>query len=132
MEPAIIRLMEQLRLMGCTIDPCGSRVTCNPAPEGTDADFLVEVPSSRTDVANIDDMIRSAGFSSESDEHYQDAEANGFLSFRCDDVNFIVTANARFAAKHRVATKLCTRLNLLDKADRVAVFQAVLYAKGAE
>jgi hypothetical protein len=57
-------------------------------------------------------------------------ERNVFVSLRSGDVNLIVTSDARFAARFLVATRLATQLNLLNKNDRVALFQAVLYGKG--
>jgi hypothetical protein len=72
-------------------------------------------------------LLSGAGFQWEGNEHYQDASGD-FMSWRsAEKVNLIVTASAAFAARHRVATALCKRLNLMDKADRIALFQAVLY-----
>ena len=42
-------------------------------------------------------------------------------------VNLIVTRNDTFFNRFMAASSVAKRLNLLDKADRVAVFQAVLY-----
>lgn len=114
--------------LGCVVRPCGSRVTCNPAPKDTDADYLVQMERTDTDtVGRVVNELSAAGFKWEGGEHYKDAAASDFMSWRKDDTNLIVTANAGFANRHRVATALCTRLNLLDKADRIALFQAVLY-----
>ena len=118
--------------LGCTIEPCGSRVTCNPAPLNTDADYLVVAPPLKMQI--VSDLVCLLGehkFTWEGSEHYQDAAASGFMSWRRDDVNLIVTADQQFAARHRAATALCKRLNLLSKPDRVAVFQAVLYSNAA-
>lgn len=120
-------LRTDLESFGCKISPCGSRVTCNPPPAGTDQDYLVEVPHGEKNVRDAMDAFGSAGFHWEGSEHYQNAMADGFMSWRKDDVNLIVTSNAGFAARHRAATALCTRLNLMEKADRIALFQAVLY-----
>lgn len=120
-------LLDALKNLGCTVEPCGSRVTCNPAPMDTDADFLVQIPSDQASVSRIVSEIGAAGFSWEGGEHYQSAVGE-FMSWRGDDeVNLIVTASPKFAARHRVATSLCKRLNLMDKSDRIALFQAVLY-----
>lgn len=115
-----------LVLLGAKIEPCGSRVTCSPPPENTDHDFLVELPPSDVTVSNFVASATEAGFRWEGSEHYQVA-ASTFMSWRRDDINLIVTADATFAARHRVATSLCKRLNLLGKDDRIALFQAVLY-----
>lgn len=113
-------------LAECKIEPCGSRVTCNPPPVDTDRDFLVVMPDDHEKISAIVSSLDAAGFRWEGSEHYQDA-AGDFMSWRRDDVNLIVTRNAVFATRHRAATYVCTRLNLQNKPDRIAVFQAVLY-----
>lgn len=115
-----------LVLLGARIEPCGSRVTCSPPPADTDHDFLVELPPDEMTVSNFVCSASEAGFRWEGNEHYQTAVST-FMSWRRDDINLIVTSDATFAARHRVATSLCKRLNLLAKDDRIAVFQAVLY-----
>ncbi len=113
-------------LSGCDVEPCGSRVTCNPPPLDTDRDYLVVVPNDADAVRNVVMSLESNAFRWEGSEHYQDA-AGEFMSWRRDDVNLIVTANQSFAMRHRAATAVCKRLNLQNKSDRIAVFQAVLY-----
>jgi hypothetical protein len=115
-----------LEFTGSIIEPCGSRVTCNPPPTDTDRDFLVVVQNEDT-VPSIVSELSRLGFHWEGDVHYQTAASDGFMSWRSHDVNFIVTASADFARRHRSATALCTRLNLMGKQDRIALFQAVLY-----
>lgn len=123
-SPAVIAL----EALGATFERCGSRVTCEPAPENTDEDWLVILPASQEVVACAVNELSGDGFSWEGSEHYQDAAANDFMSWRKDRVNLIVTASEEFARRHRAATAMCKRLNLLDKQDRIALFQAVLYA----
>lgn len=114
----------------CTSEPCGSRVTCNPLPVDTDRDYLVQI-SHDYDVAGVVTRLCALGFEWEGSKHYRDA-AGDFMSLRRDDLNLIVTANAEFATRHRAATHVCKRLNLPNKQDRIAVFQAVLYGKQHE
>jgi hypothetical protein len=111
-----------------SIEPCGSRVTCDPAPLDTDEDFLVEISPKETDVGEVVNCLGGLHFHWEGGEHYQMA-ADTFMSWRRGNVNLIVTANKRFADRHRTATWLCKRLNLLNKQDRIALFQAVLYGE---
>ena len=106
--------------------PCGSRVTCSPAPTDTDADYLVVIPNTHGAVADAVGKLGEAGFKWEGGEHYQIA-ANTFMSWRKGDVNLIVTRNSSFAVKHGVATSICKKLNLMSKDDRIMVFKAVLY-----
>lgn len=122
------QLENSLRAARCTVTPCGSRVTCRPEPVFSDYDYLVFCPDARA-VSQAVSIMSSHGFLWEGSEHYQNAAASGFMSWRGGEVNLIVTGDPEFAARHAVATKLCSRLNLMDKQDRIAVFQAVLYAK---
>lgn len=108
--------------------PCGSRVTCDPTPTDTDEDYLVQVPSPR--VPDVMVGLNECGYSWEgSSEHYQFKIDDGFSSFRKGRVNLIVSANPFFVERHQVATHVCKRLNLMNKKDRIALFQAVLYGR---
>lgn len=75
---------------------------------------------------NIDALLLAAEFNKEGGESYT-GQTNVFNSWRRGDVNLIVTTDPQFARKHRAANKVCKALNLMAKADRVLVFQAVLY-----
>lgn len=50
-----------------------------------------------------------------------------FTTYRCGEVNLIVTDAEWFFANWCGATDIAKRLNLLDKAGRIALFQGVLY-----
>ena len=120
-------VFQTLRPEDCTVEPCGSRVTCKPAPTDTDEDFLVQIAADESAISRVVGLLVGAGFKWEGDtEHYQ-AAANEFMSWRRGDINLIVTASGDFARRHRAATSVCTRLNLMNKDDRIALFQAVLY-----
>lgn len=102
--------------------PVGSRVTCDPSPLDTDEDWLVLVRSS-TDV-----LLSNAGFSQDgSPEFYTGNDNGGFRSWRKGDVNVVTTESREFFDRFVTATDLAKRFNLLAKADRIALFQAVLY-----
>lgn len=119
------------------IEPCGSRVTCDPCRPDADYDWLVQIMPdndgpfdgsvSEQRICDIAEQLGNEGFVLEGSEHYQSVAANSFMSWRLGEHNLIVTANAAFAARHRAATACCKRLNLLNKPDRIALFQAVLY-----
>lgn len=124
------RLLAETIATRCEIEPCGSRVTCNPAPTNTDADFLVFVKSGNEgDVSAVVAALAAAGFRWEGSEHYQVEAACGFMSWRKDERNYIVSSSPLWVKRHRAATALCKRLNLMNKADRIAVFKAVLYGE---
>lgn len=126
MDISILRA--ELESLGCVIEPCGSRVTCSPPPIDTDEDYLVHIVGGREQaISDTVSTLSEHGFKWEGNVHYQDASRDDFMSWRNEDVNLIVTANHDFAERHRAATHVCTRLNLLHKSDRIALFQAVLY-----
>lgn len=117
----------------CEVEPCGSRVTCSPPPRDTDADYLVFVASLKEDdVSRVVNLLSSNGYVWEGNSlHYQTVAGSTFMSWRKDDINFIVSASYNFVKRHRAATAVCKRLNLLEKADRIALFKAVLYGEVA-
>lgn len=125
-------IIDALTAMGCLVEACGSRVTNDPPPTDTDVDFLVLVTSGKSGVASVVNTLAGFGFKWESNEHYQEAARDNFMSWRMGRINLIVTGNRDFARRHSAATAVCRRLNLHDKADRIALFQAVLYGNGGE
>lgn len=123
LEPALSLDSENFK-----IEPCGSRVTCNPPVLDTDQDYLIEILNpTNTKISDAVGWFHIFDFKFEGGEHYQVLASGSFMSFRKKDINLIVTANPEFARKHRLATKLCTQYNLLKKTDRIALFQAILY-----
>ena len=108
------------------ITPVGSRITCNPAPQNTDEDWLVLL---RNDAAAA---LEAAGFSQEgSPQFYTGNDVGGFRSWRCGNINIVTTHSSAFFDLFMTATALAKRFNLLKKADRIALFQAVLYGVDA-
>jgi hypothetical protein len=132
-SPVALRVIATLRDLGCRVEPCGSQVTCLPAPTtGTDIDYLVEVPSEAFE--DVIEFLHNEHYLYEGDDSYDTPPDDSFASWKRDAypepvVNLLLTTSPSWAEKHRVATHLCTRLNLLHKPDRLAVFQAVLYTK---
>lgn len=134
-EYDLTRLFNQLEELNCSAEMCGSRVTCNPPIMDTDVDYLIQILApnrgdepSQEQISNVVQTISSFGFMLDCNEHYQSSAVTGFMSFKLDGVNLLVSANAPWCTRHRAATTLCKRLNLMHKPDRIAVFQAVLYA----
>jgi hypothetical protein len=110
---------------------CGSRVTCVPPPTDTDRDVLVLCGGDGA-LSWLHSYLTEEGFKWEGDrEHYQNVatQDDTFLSFRRGELNLIVTRSPIFATRHRAATQLCKQINVLDKDERIKIFQQVLYGR---
>lgn len=127
MIEAITNLLgDQLLLM----QPAGSRVTCIPAPTDTDEDYILRVK----DIGVVDALLQMdewvfGGSKIPPDVNYI-APDEWFASYTKGEVNLIITASDQFYRRFVAATSIAKRLNLLEKPDRIALFQAVLYANG--
>ena len=104
----------------------GSRITCNPAPTDTDEDVLLLTDDLET---LIGDCIE-VGFTRDGDTKASYPE--GFVSLRNGSMNFIITDDEEFYKKFMLATHVCKSLNLMEKNNRITVFQAILYGKEYE
>lgn len=101
----------------------GSRVICDPAPTDTDEDWLVWTFGEPLDFA-----LQEQGFIREGGPDFYTGNDNGaFRSWRRGELNLIVTPERKFFELFETATHLARRFNLLEKQDRIALFQAVLY-----
>lgn len=114
------------------VEPVGSRVTCKPAPTDTDEDWLCLVPVDAESGSNFGDVLGALGWhlggSEPTDAAHVLPPSARFWSYTHGEVNIIVTQSAEFFARFMAATAVSKRLNLLNKDDRIALFQAVLYA----
>lgn len=111
-------------------DPVGSRVTCNPAPTDTDEDWLLLVNADT--FASMYDELAYFGVTQDGSCPFNESadilEADdSFASFKIGELNLIFTTDPEFYDRFMLATAVAKRLNLLEKADRIALFQAVLY-----
>jgi hypothetical protein len=105
--------------------PVGSRITCTPPPMDTDQDWLYLT----SDLARFVKAAEAAKFEvggSCCDDDSSTVQVFQSLK-RNDRINIIVTANKAFHDRFLAATHVARRLNLLNKPDRIALFQAVLY-----
>jgi hypothetical protein len=113
------------------IEPVGSRVTCDPAPKDTDQDYLALTAGD-----HLERLLLEEGYTLEgswpADPGHAARNDYEFFSFRSGEVNIIVTRSREFFNAFIAATSVCKRLNLMDKADRIALFQAVLYQNPCE
>lgn len=124
------QLPEDLAPLVQRITPVGSRVTCNPAPTDTDADYLVYVlpENARTFIGRMACGGFEAGGSrvEHNSRELEDGD-EAFMSFTQGEVNLIVTSSYMFQVRFLAATGLAAKFNLLDKAARIELFQAVIY-----
>lgn len=107
----------------------GSRVTCDPPPEGTDQDWLVLVKPEAYDA--FCDQLQHDGWEVGGsripyDHDTREAEQH-FNSFTKSEDNLITTASEVFHRRFLAASGVAKKLNLLDKGQRIMLFQAVLY-----
>jgi hypothetical protein len=121
--------LHELRERALRVELVGSRITCSPAPEDTDQDVLVLV--AKAQLLDCVFELQDVGFSLDGSrpddlqKHLESAES--FSSFKQGDLNLILTSDERFFRRFMAATSVAKHLNLLEKEDRIALFQAVLY-----
>jgi len=120
---------EAAKLFALDIMPCGSRLTCNPPPENTDADYLIfcdkEMYSDFSVWLCENEWVCDGSY----DNMPEDEK---FISWKQGPENLIISCSNLFIIRHQAATAVCKRLNLLNKDDRKMVFQAVLYGKATK
>lgn len=106
--------------------PTGSRVICDPPPEDTDEDWVLLTDDKSELITRLDRRGWDIGGSEQTS-----FERNVFTSFKKSmkgipwKINVIITADPNFFWDFEKATRLCKKLNLLKKEDRVAVFKAI-------
>lgn len=130
-KDAILRPIWEI--LTVTMEACGSRVTCNPPPMDTDEDYLVLIAD--LELPKLQILLHEQGWVLGGEEDYDKipmaigiCEKNyGFESWTKAHLNLIITTSAAFWDRHQAATHVCKMLNLMDKQQRVALFEAVLY-----
>lgn len=109
----------------------GSRITCDPAPTDTDQDVLV-LTTAELWTQHLGIGLAASGFEKGGSDcgdvmGYMAQTPLSFQSFTFGDLNLIITFDPEFYRRFMAATGVAEHLNLLDKGDRVMLFQAVLY-----
>lgn len=113
---------------GTIIVPVGSRVTCSPPPMDTDEDFLLLVEDLGEAVIKLKEIGFDAGMTNKQLNEYialQKTSSGRFKSLRLGDVNYIITESAFFFDRFLTATHICKTLNVMDKKQRILVFEGV-------
>lgn len=113
---------------GTIIVPVGSRVTCSPPPTDTDEDFLLLVEDLTEAVQKLKSIGFSTNMTAEQEEEYKKlsmVSGGRFKSLRFGDVNYIVTQSAFFFDRFMTATHICKTMNVMDKRQRIMIFDGV-------
>jgi hypothetical protein len=109
---------------GCAISQVsrvGSRETCRPPPTDTDEDWLILVDGAKS--REVERWLVRNGW--EVGGSHDETDSSGFfVSLTKRHLNFILTTHCDFHHRFLIGTSICRRLNLQDKADRVAVVRA--------
>lgn len=124
--------LEFLKTIAICITPVGSRITCNPAPTNTDADYLVLISPSAWQILKYQMDLFS--FKQDGQEHYAGQINTNFefKSFSRNEINLIITSSLEFYDRFIAASSIAKRFNLLKKEDRIALFQACIYGNKCE
>ena len=102
--------------------PTGSSYICNPPVLDTDIDqmFLVD------DLEKVSKILEKLGWKCCGKEEYQ---TDKWVAYRKDNLNALLTDNLDHFNKFLQATEEAKKLNLLDKKDRIALFDKYLSPK---
>lgn len=121
-----------IKLFSTEFEPVGSRVTCNPPHMDTDIDYLILIETYDKCCELIQSLINigyELGGSRPFDENFANDD-DGFSSLTYGNINLIVTNTKVFYDRFMDATKQAKELNIMNKADRILLFQKVLYNNG--
>lgn len=106
------------------VEPTGSRVICNPPPMDTDEDFLVKLKPN-VSLKFFEQQMQFEGFEGSSGDMY-DLDKTIFVSLRKEEANLIVTTDQEFFDKMVLATAVAKRLNVMEKKNRIMLFNAIV------
>ena len=98
----------------------GSSYICNPPVTNTDIDWIILVSGYYDYVTALQE---EGWVTSENDKYDRDF----FTSFRKGAVNYIITEEDNFFYNFVCATEGAKSLNLLNKEDRIKLFDGILY-----
>lgn len=103
--------------------PTGSRVICNPPPMDTDEDWCILYD--KVDFRTIDRVLVDRGY------YYSGKYYNKTTKFRTyrhntNPLNLIMTRHLDWYERFQEATDIATQENILDKNERVELFEMIL------
>lgn len=120
---ALTVLEGALSHLGALFMRAGSQVTCDPPPPIKDSDVDVLV----REFDGVYPTLEGLGYTLDKGEDYDFGDAEAFHSYSNGHVNVIVCILPEFYERFAMATRVCTKLNLLEKEKRVTLFKALLY-----
>ena len=107
--------------LALAVEPYGSRIVCNPAPTDTDEDWIILAQN-----PYVDERLVKIGFRRTDRDYGHEGHGHPIHSYRREELNILVTTDREFFRRTMEATRLATRFNLLDKADRVALHEVLV------
>lgn len=108
--------------------PVGSRITCDPPPMDTDLDYLLLLKFGKRKKV-MDVLINTITITDQTDSY---GTLSDFFSVRHNEINFIVTHSLDFYDKFMAATSVAKKFNLMEKEDRIILFEAVISSKSCD
>ena len=106
--------------------PTGSRVICNPPVLNTDEDWILLIEEKN--ILKSIKILNASNYYEGGSEIQMLAREQHNYSFKHYDngLNLIITVNRTYFNSFKQATILATKLNLVDKQDRIKLFQFTL------
>lgn len=121
-------LPEKARALVMACAHVGSRVTCDPPPTTGDQDILVLSWFKRfPTIMTTNGWVLGGSTPANTAGGHRATSSSVFESYTQGPLNIIVTPDPDFYGKFMAATRVAQCLNLLDKQNRIMLFQAVLY-----
>lgn len=103
--------------------PTGSNYICNPPVTDTDVDemFLVD------DLSEVDFQLKGLGWTiCQGDKDYSNKPIDVWAAYRKGNQNALITNDLKYFMNFFKATEEAKHLNLLNKQDRIDLFQKIL------
>lgn len=101
----------------------GSRVTAPADSVRQDSDYDILMFVKRPDLLEAAEALHKSGYVTDSSAYA--AQEHTFTSWRFGGVNVLLTSDADFVNKFLIGTELAQRFKLRNRADRIALFQAI-------
>ncbi len=116
------------------MEQVGSTVTCNPPVTDTDTDFLILIKDSSIVVSKVHGKLINSGWTHSGVGYGIAGEEPGEVAkpiqtYRKGRINYIITWDVNYFDKFMDATHLAKQFNLLQKRDRVALFEYITWNK---